>query len=577
MLAVVLALSLATRVSAQHGPYKYCCDIQKCQNITATCSQNPSCATSCLGADTAPHAATCTPSPSLPGRDYACFARYMSPNTSLIDQICGQSYSPTLPPAPDVFISYGECRTSCGGWDIATSSTSTGAVALLMQYIVPVVVFCFTIPRRRKWDVPDCMFGFGRHRLLRAPRLVVSLLLSGLIVTMDVTIWIFTTFITAGPILVGGITELVLDFEILRHMEDVVTRHNCPEKSECLTPNERVELMVAVLCGNLDDGVGEPRRRISEVLSVDGANDAPERLKATQASLAAILRSQGTFGSLVGAPVLFFLGAFVVALDGLSEHIGDNSTAHSLAFGMWWMVVVHVTVVSSCVLGSNNPSTVSGIVGDYEADDAKRLPLLERLKRFGMSPMYDSAFTPVTLWDRGRMKKRWLQHTAAWKARCWLRAKLSIRPLTGLFLIPLFAFLLVLIPTALAFMISYTTPKICLFANVAMAVGITSVSLAMSGALFAAFAGTILELLGVYGNCICSIPAGKWLSPGRDMVQLNLATDTLLHRQMSKFWSAGGYTAIGVVMTLTYLGWWYQRALRRRFEREISGLNRHRA
>ncbi|EPE07591.1 cytochrome mitochondrial [Ophiostoma piceae UAMH 11346] len=626
---IVIVVCLALGAQAQHGPYKYCCGIQKCQNITAACAQIPACASDCLGLGNVAikrqnlFATECSPSASLASKDYSCFAQYLSSNTTLIDRICGQKYSSGKPAAPDALITFGQCRETCAGWDLATSSTSSGPVALLMQYIVPVVVFCWTIPRRRNWDVPDAMFDTARLRysILKPPMLLAALILSIIVVIVDMGIWIFITFVAAGPILVGGIMELVLDYRILQHMEDVNTNLAVDNPYRRLSTNERIELMVTVLCGNLDDTIGDPRDRICEALYLDDSDDdvtLTKRLQTTQASLASILRSQGTFGAMVGAPVLFFVGSFIVALDELSGSIGDNSAAHSLAFGMWWMVILQVTIVSSCILGSNNPSTISGIVGDYrqrQASDHTRVLGLQlgEAKFLGMTPMYDSAFMPVTLWDRGRVKKRWLEQTSVWQTKSWLRRRIKIGHATSLVLLPLVAFLLVLVPTALAFLVSYTTPKICiscrsitfliyitsqvvlvaantwrafadsdvsffwtkhthLATNIATAVAALMIAFAMTGSLFTAFVGTTLELLGVYGNCVCSIPAGKWFSPDRDAIQINLASDTLLHRQMSMYWSASGYIAIGFIMSITYLGWWYQRVLRRRFEGEISRL-----
>ncbi len=107
-----------------------------------------------------------------------------------------------------------------------------------------------------------------------------------------------------------------------------------------------------------------------------------------------------------------------------------------------------------------------------------------------------------------------------------------------------------------------------------MAAAVLAAALAVVGAISAAFAGTVLQLLGVYGNCVCSIPASTWLAPraARDAVLINLATDTLLHRQMSVYWSAAGYAAIGFTCATTYAGWWYQRSLRHRLEGEIQRL-----
>ncbi len=499
---VAALLGGAALVDAQHGPYKYCCDLQKCHNVTATCAQIPACAADCLGAGNGSAVTgisdTCSPPAALPGLDYACFAAHLSGRApaapSLIGQVCGQAYAPGRQPAPDAWIRFGDCRATCPGWDLplpASSLASTGPVVMLMQYIVPVAVFCLTVPRRRRWAAPDWMFA-SPHETANTPvqllllwpaRLAAVLVLAALVVTFDLVVWIFTTFAAAGPILVGGITELVLDVAVLRHMEESPDDNSSNSNNrkriddeKPLTADERVELTVVVLCGNLDDSVGSPREKITVLLKEqqqqpqqqqparegsvpdNAAPNTPATTPATQARLAALLRAQGTFGSLVGAPVLFFVGSFVVALTGLSEHIGDNGTALSLAFGMWWMVLVQVTVVSSCTLASNNPSTVQGIVGAYSATERHPVYLVRRL---AMTSVYDSVFMPVTLWDRGRMKTRWLRRTDAWERHAWLQRRLTIGPLTALVLIPLAAFALVLVPTALAFLVSYTTPKIC--------------------------------------------------------------------------------------------------------------------
>lgn len=75
----------------------------------------------------------------------------------------------------------------------------------------------------------------------------------------------------------------------------------------------------------------------------------------------------------------------------------------------------------------------------------------------------------------------------------------------------------------------------------------------------------------MYGNCLCAIPAAAWLRD-RDAARFNLATDTAEHRAMSAYWSACGYAAVGFVSVLTYVGWWYQRVLRRRLLRGIGVL-----
>lgn len=43
---------------------------------------------------------------------------------------------------------------------------------------------------------------------------------------------------------------------------------------------------------------------------------------------------ESSFGSTVGAPVLFFLGGFVYTVLDADNTLGDNDTAHALAFGL---------------------------------------------------------------------------------------------------------------------------------------------------------------------------------------------------------------------------------------------------
>jgi len=45
------------------------------------------------------------------------------------------------------------------------------------------------------------------------------------------------------------------------------------------------------------------------------------------------------FGATLGAPVVFFLAAFVYALIDTLSDLGNEDTSLSLAFGMWWMII----------------------------------------------------------------------------------------------------------------------------------------------------------------------------------------------------------------------------------------------
>ena len=558
-------------VVAAVGNFIYCCDIQKCNNVTAVCQTNSDCQSACA-ADL-----SCEPPEQLAVKDYSCFRNHLN-NTqyTALGIICNQTYNPLQSPAPSFLIDYATCNRDCSGWALADPSKPNSWAALILQYILPVVIFSMTIPRGQKWEVKDWWFDFELNHVEGILRAIVSLFWAGTVVIADMTVWVFFIFVLAGPMLVGGIHEAVLDYTIVQHLEDTEhTRKQVYDESggliredsvfRHLSEEDKVELLFAVLSGNLDRTVGEPQNILRGVIGLPQAapyvptdrrksryspgkgaitsGKASERKSATLARpslesagstgatgpalnksdggrldnsgngsstavvsnaqqpatalpspmtqgaasqkrehkpvsiqerrtrldiaemrLQYMLQSQYSFGSIVGAPVLFYIGAFIYNLVGLSANKGDNATAHSLAFGMWWMGIVHVAIVSGCLLASNNPSTATAILAEeIVRQEKKQQKSFEKRKKdltyFPMSPVYHSQFMPVLLWDRGRMKRLWVESTNAYTKQ-WFRKRINIR--IGWILIPLTAFFLILVPSVLAFMVSYTTPRICL-------------------------------------------------------------------------------------------------------------------
>ena len=129
-----------------------------------------------------------------------------------------------------------------------------------------------------------------------------------------------------------------------------------------------------------------------------------------------MLACQYSFGSTVGAPVVFFLGAFVFNIVTALETLGDESTSLALAFGMWYMIIPHISIISGLLLAGNNPNTLEGVValevGDIEAEGEVDF---ER-KHFGTKLFelaYDSRYRPSWIWMRGRSKRDWVERV--WK------------------------------------------------------------------------------------------------------------------------------------------------------------------
>lgn len=148
-----------------------------------------------------------------------------------------------------------------------------------------------------------------------------------------------------------------------------------------------------------------------------------------------MLACQYSFGSTIGAPVVFYIGSFIYALLEIRAQLGDNDTSHALAFGMWWMTIPHIAIVSGCLLAGNNPNTLEAIVPfpsgpsirnsnppgsqlgpQASTNGANAIAsassstqegwLRKRLPHFG--PTYDAQYQPKWMIDRGRSKREWL-------------------------------------------------------------------------------------------------------------------------------------------------------------------------
>ncbi len=175
-------------------------------------------------------------------------------------------------------------------------------------------------------------------------------------------------------------------------------------------------------------------------------------------------------GTIAGAPILLYIGSFVYTLATLHNAEGDRDTARALAFGIWWMNIVHVAAVSGCLLASNNPSTAASIVrlrrikvslrhrlgyanGRSEMED-KVQARLEAWSRLSLS--YRARYEPVWMWTRGKSKAGWLRRTAAWE-QSWFRDRIQMT-VGGWIFLALVTYLLILFPCALAFWIEYNTP-----------------------------------------------------------------------------------------------------------------------
>jgi hypothetical protein len=83
--------------------------------------------------------------------------------------------------------------------------------------------------------------------------------------------------------------------------------------------------------------------------------------------------------------------------------------------------------------------------------------------------------------------------------------------------------------------------------------------------------GTIMQLLGVYRNCLCALPIQYWRNPDQANASISLGGNTAADIMAAKTWWVGiGGVAITFLCVNCYWGWWYQRRLRGVFQDAVK-------
>ena len=378
---------------------------------------------------------------------------------------CGQVYGATIPPAPPLLVPTSWCRQKCSGYALSARSDTSAWAAPLFQYILPAVIFSMTIPRRLVLEPPRWFFDFSVNHMNGLIKALFSLCVAGIIVTLDAAAWVFVIMVAPAPFIFSGLLEVAFDYRIIRNLMSSHTAQG-EDQPVGLDRGQRVELLTAVLAGNLGiEGVpADPQGELGMVLDI---NKHPQEV---ELRLGAMLACQYPFGAAVGAPILLYIGSFVYSLATIHNTDGDKKTARALAFGIWWMNIVHVSAISGCLLASNNPNTAAAIVklrrikvGLQErlryANKRSEMEdkIQARLEAWSRLPLtYKARYEPVWMWTRGKSKAGWLRRTSAWN-QSWFREKVEMTLLGWVFL-AFVSFSLVLFPCILAFWIEFSTP-----------------------------------------------------------------------------------------------------------------------
>ena len=430
---------------------------------------------------------------------------------------CGATYQGDSAGAPAVKVTYRWCHEQCPGWQVAKPEKLSQLVQPLVGFILTAVIFSLNVPRRRKIQPPAWVFPKDIEKFTSLLKALICALSAALIVSVDTIVWLCIVFAVAGPLLLSGLYEAWIDKRVVDYMS---RKNNIDDLPLAL----RSRILIAVLVGNLDlEGAWMSAMDIAEPLEIQAANGDPkplrlqiQELEATDAILniqkriSSMLACQYSFGSTIGAPVVFYIGGFIYAVLEIRAQLGDNDTSHALAFGMWWMTIPHVAIVSGCLLAGNNPNTLEAIVpvpsgpsiqsnipsgsqsglqtsttGDgvitsldshsntqrqsnSEAPD--REWLAKMLPNFG--PTYDARYQPQWMINRGRSKREWLfcltEVYKRWAHNLTDEAHVQLDGLQetlhmkwgDLTTLIVFAISLLMIPCMFGFLVAYLTPQI---------------------------------------------------------------------------------------------------------------------
>jgi hypothetical protein len=157
---------------------------------------------------------------------------------------CGASFDGDMEGAPLVKASYKWCSVNCPGWQKSEAKSTQQWVSPLISFILPCLVFCTSIPRRRKLEVNDILFRptlHGIHRFILTP---LRFLVAVVIINVDVLIWLALCFAFSGPMILSGVFEAFLDSRILHYVSG--------DGKNDLNKTMNTRLLYIILVGNLD-------------------------------------------------------------------------------------------------------------------------------------------------------------------------------------------------------------------------------------------------------------------------------------------------------------------------------------
>jgi hypothetical protein len=311
---------------------------------------------------------------------------------------------------------------------------------------------------------------------------------------------------------------------------------------------------------------GSKRESMDERLLGDDGESRPETTEAVRAASEAIKVLVGArvdFVNAVFLPVVLTLAVIATVFYDSYRKLGDNDTAHALAFGIWYSWLLILAVASNCFASSLNPELPRKALKKWVAVSDQQVTLRER---YINSKLWD-------LWEKRELTLK-VGKTPPLGPDIWLKYLIG----------QVIAWVCVALTCACAAAISYTTPTVglgcrsftfmsygtiaavvallripCQSAELKSACGVevsTRQSVMKYSYWFFTYfnatcvlsLGTVLHLSGVYRSCRCKL----LFAADSDLVEVNQNT-VLAVRNAKRIWLPVGYVAFTVIWIICIL------------------------
>ena len=143
--------------------------------------------------------------------------------------------------------------TTCPGWQLSDSKAGDESEWILpfIGFLLPAVVFCLTVPRRRKLSIWSELFVLDMSQVVSWMLVPLAIVLAGAFAIMDTVIWLSICFAFASPMLLSGLYEAFLDNRIIGFL--IEKRDNFR-----LTLDMRARLLYVILVGKPSKAISEP-------------------------------------------------------------------------------------------------------------------------------------------------------------------------------------------------------------------------------------------------------------------------------------------------------------------------------